>query len=55
MYDVNDCIWKYHKSMIYWKALPIWRMYYTMKYAIIHYDIELINSKRCTLVYHLDH
>jgi hypothetical protein len=30
MYDINNCIWKYHKSMIYnsnLKALPIWRMY----------------------------
>jgi hypothetical protein len=42
MYGVNNYIWKYHKSMIYLKALPIWRMYYIVKYAIIQYNIKLV-------------
>jgi len=41
MYDVEINIWKYHKSMICLKALLIWGMYYTIKYAII--NIELIS------------
>jgi hypothetical protein len=55
MYDVRNCIWKYHKSMIYLKSLQIWKMYYTIKYAIIHYNIELVTSRSCTSMYHLDH
>ncbi len=56
--DVNNCIKKYQKSMIYkinLKVLLVWRIYYITKYAIIHCDIELINFKSCTLMYCLDH
>jgi hypothetical protein len=30
------------------------RIYNTIKYTIIHYNIELVKFKNCTLVYNLD-
>jgi len=54
MYDIKNYKWKYHKSIIYkinLKSLPSWEIYKIIKHTIIHYNIELVKFKNCTLVY----
>jgi hypothetical protein len=44
---------KVPQSMIYLKGLPIWQIFYTIKYSVIHYNIELVSYRSCTSMYHL--